>query len=129
MRHLVRPAALVANFFDTLAPGQGATAQAIQQAVLDALPGVEASVKWGNLMFTHRQNHLLALVLHKGHAHLQVFQGAALVERFPQLEGSGRGMRILKFRYGQPVDADLVHAIVRAAAQQPSAVLAVAGAR
>jgi uncharacterized protein YdhG (YjbR/CyaY superfamily) len=115
MRHLVRPAALVANYFDTLVPAQAATAAAIQQAVLAAAPGLEQTVRWGNLMFLHRGTSLIALVLHKGQAHLQVFNGAGLTERFPQLEGVGRGMRFLKFRYRMPVDADLIGSVVGAA--------------
>ncbi len=115
MRHLVRPAALVANFFDTLTPAQAATAAAIQQAVLSATPSLEQTVRWGNLMFLHRGTSLIGLVLHKGQAHLQVFNGIALVERFPQLEGVGRGMRFLKFRYGTPVNATLIREVVSAA--------------
>lgn len=115
MRHLVRPAALVANYFDTLTPAQAATAAAIQQAVLAAAPGLEQTVRWGNLMFLHRGSSLIGLVLHKGQAHLQVFNGVGLAGRFPQLEGVGRGMRFLKYRYGTPVDAALIREVVSAA--------------
>lgn len=115
MRHLVRPAALVANFFDTLTPAQAATAAAIQQAVLAGAPGLEQTVRWGNLMFLHRGSSLIGLVLHKGQAHLQVFNGIGLTDRFPQLEGVGRGMRFLKYRYGTTVDAALIREVVSAA--------------
>ncbi|MFO1275031.1 DUF1801 domain-containing protein [Sphaerotilus uruguayifluvii] len=114
MRHLVRPAALVANFFDMLQPSQVATAQAIQQAVLAAEPEISQTVRWGNLMFLHRGIGVLSLVLHKGQAHLQVLNGAGLGTRFPQLDGVGRGMRILKFRYNHPVDAGLIREVVLA---------------
>jgi hypothetical protein len=43
-----------------------------------------------------------------------VFRGHALERRFPQLEGTGKGLRHLKFRYGQPVDAELVREVVNA---------------
>jgi hypothetical protein len=34
--------------------------------------------------------------------------------RYPQLEGTGKGLRHLKFRYGQPIDAELVREVVNA---------------
>ena len=120
MRHLVRPAALIANYFDTLPPNQSGTAQAIHQAVLSALPGMDQSLKWGNLMFLFQGQRVAALVLHKGQAHLQVVNGAALADAFPMLEGVGRGMRLLKFRYGQPVEAELIGRVMRAAVVLPA---------
>jgi hypothetical protein len=106
---------MVANFFDSLPPNQVATAVELHRVVLAAAPGIDQAVRWGNLMFLVRGHHLVTLVLHKGQAHLQFFHGALLAERFPQLEGVGKGMRILKFRYGQAVDAELVTPIVAAA--------------
>jgi hypothetical protein len=117
MRHLVRPAALVANFFDSLPPNQVTTAVTLHRVVLAATPDIDQAVRWGNLMFLVRGNHLVTLVLHKGQAHLQFFHGALLAEQFPQLEGVGKGMRILKFRYAQPVDEALVTRIVVEAAR------------
>ncbi|UZG43419.1 DUF1801 domain-containing protein [Caldimonas thermodepolymerans] len=115
MRTTVRPAALVAAYFDNLAPDERATAQALQRAVLEAAPGLEQTVKWGNLVFTWRGTNALAIVTHKTHANLQFFQGAGIAPQFPQLEGSGRGVRHLKCRYRQPVDEALVRAMVQAA--------------
>jgi uncharacterized protein YdhG (YjbR/CyaY superfamily) len=114
MRHLVRPGALVATYFDSLAPSQVATARALQQAVLGAAPQLEQAVKWGNLTFVTEGRNLLAIVTHKAHAHLQVFNGALLTTRFPELEGVGKGIRHIKVRYSQPVDVDLVHDLVLA---------------
>jgi hypothetical protein len=106
---------MVANFFDSLPPGQIATARALHQAVLGSAPDIDQAVRWGSLMFLVRGDHVVTLVPHKGQAHLQFFQGALLVERFPQLEGVGKGMRLLKFRYSQAVDTDLVTRITAAA--------------
>ena len=58
--------------------------------------------------------HAVAIVMHKDHANLQFFNGAALAERFPELEGTGRGVRHLRFRYRYPVDEELVHEVVHA---------------
>ena len=71
-------------------------------------------MKWGNLMFTHEGTHAVAIVMHKDHANLQVFNGASLVDRFPELEGTGRGVRHLRFRYRYPVYEELVRLVVQA---------------
>jgi hypothetical protein len=106
---------MVANFFDSLLPGQVATVKALHEAVLTAAPGIDQAVRWGSLTFLVRGESLATLVPHKAQVHLQVAQGALLAQRFPQLEGVGKGMRILKFRYSQPVDVDLVQRIIAAA--------------
>lgn len=117
MRHLVRPAAIVAAYFDTLTPPQQAGVRGLQQVVMQSAPTLEQSVKWGNLTFTSQGRNVLAVVVHKAHLTLQVFNGAALSERFVELEGVGRGVRNLKLRYGQPVDAELIGAITCAAVE------------
>ena len=115
MRTNVRPAALVAAYFDNLLPDERATAQALQHAVLDAAPDLEQTVKWGNLVFTWRGTNAFAIVTHKTHASLQFFQGADIAAQFPQLEGTGKGVRHLKCRYRQPIDEPLVKVMVEAA--------------
>lgn len=114
MRHLVRPAALVAAYFDTLLPEQAEAARALQRAVLAAAPVLEQSVKWGNLTFMLRGRNLMAVSLHRHHAHLQFFNGALLAEQFGELEGAGRGMRQLRLRYGQRLDEGLIRSLVLA---------------
>lgn len=114
MRHPVRSSALVANYFDTLSPPQAALARAVQQAVLAAAPDLAQVVKWGNLVFLHGGRHLLAIAVHKAHVNLQVFHGAELAERHPQLEGVGKGMRQLKLRQAQPLDVALIAELVLA---------------
>jgi hypothetical protein len=108
---------LVAAFFDTLAEPQLSCARSLQAAVLGAAPGIEQAVKWGNLTFQSAGRNVLALALHKSHAHLQVFHGALLAARFPELGGVGKGQRHLKLKYGQPVDAELVGELVLASLQ------------
>lgn len=113
MRRLIRPSALVANFYDLLPPDQRPTVQALHDAIHAAVPELECSIKWGNLTFGELGRNLVAVVAHKSHANLQVFNGASLSARHPALEGAGKGMRHLKVRYGQRVDAVLVGHIVR----------------
>lgn len=110
----MKPAALVQAWLDTLRPEQQLAAIALNDAVLAAEPDLARTIKWGNLVFVHLGKNALALTMHKDHANLQLFNGAALAAAFPSLEGSGKSLRHLKFRYAQPIDADLVQAAVRA---------------
>ena len=112
MRRMVRPAALVANFYDLLLPEQRACVHALHEAIAAAVPDLECSIKWGNLTFGEHGRNLIAVVPHKSHANVQVFNGALLAGRFPQLEGVGKGMRHLKVRYSQPVDRALLEQVV-----------------
>jgi len=114
MRSILRPAALIETWFDTLRPEQREMARILRALVQSASPDLMASVKWGNLMFTHEGTHAVAMQMHKDHANLQIFNGASLVDRFPELEGTGRGMRHVRFRYRLPVDEELVRELVQA---------------
>jgi hypothetical protein len=100
--------AVVDAWFDTLRPNQQPAVQALRQAVLAAAPVLSQAVKWGNLVFLHRGRHALAIVVYKEHAHLQVFNGAALAARYPALEGAGRDVRHLRIGYEVPFDDALV---------------------
>lgn len=108
---------MVASYFDSLPPGQVGTLMALHAAALAAAPGLDQAVRWGNLMLLVRGVPVATLVAHKGQAHLQIFQGARLADRFPELDGVSKGVRVLKFRYSQPVDADLVGRVIAAAVQ------------
>lgn len=114
MRTILRPAALIETWFDTLRADQQELARALRQRISAAAPDLAVSVKWGNLMFTYDGSHAVAIVMHRDHANLQVFNGALLVDRFPELEGTGKGMRHLRFRYRHPLDDDLVRQVVQA---------------
>lgn len=115
MRRPIHAAALINTFFDNLPAEQREVAQSLQQAILQAAPHLRQEVKWGNLCFQDNGENLLAIVLHKAQAHLQIFNGAQLTAAFPQLEGTGRGMRLLKCKYRQPIDHALVEAVTKAA--------------
>jgi uncharacterized protein YdhG (YjbR/CyaY superfamily) len=118
MRSILRPAALIETWFDTLRPEQQDLARILRDLVQGAAAELVPSVMWGNLMFTYQGTHAVAIVMHKDHANLQVFNGAALLDQFPELEGTGRGMRHVRFRYRYPVDEELVRELVHACVDQ-----------
>ena len=114
MRSMLRSAALIDAWFDTLRPDQRDTARALYECVLAAEPSLAPTFKWGNLVFSHAGRHAVAIAIHKDHANLQIFNGALLAVQYPALEGSGKGMRHLRLRYRQPIDHVMVGALVRA---------------
>jgi hypothetical protein len=112
MRSMLRSAAVIDAWFDTLAPAQRALARALRDAVLAAEPALEMAIKWGNLVFSLDRTHALAIAVYRDHLNLQVFNGARIQPRHPQLAGSGRSMRHLRLGYGLPPDVDEVQEIV-----------------
>jgi hypothetical protein len=115
MRTILRPAALIETWFDTLRADQEELARALRQKIAAAAPELAVSVKWGNLMFTYEGSHAVAIVMHRDHANLQVFNGALLVDRFPELEGTGKGMRHVKLRDPRDADRPAVKRLIRQA--------------
>ena len=108
MRRPLQSPALINAFYDSLRPQQRETAQVMHRAILAAAPHLRPEVKWGNLCFMNETDNLMAIVLYRLNAHLQIFNGNMLVADFPELEGSGKGMRHIKVRYGHAVDEQLV---------------------
>ena len=114
MRRPLQSPALINAFYDSLRPEQRDTAQAMQKAMQTVAPHLRPEVKWGNLCFMNDNDNIMAIVLYKMHAHLQIFNGVQLVPDFPELDGAGRGMRHVKFRYRQPINDLLVRELTQA---------------
>jgi hypothetical protein len=114
VRSALQSAALIDAWFDTLREPQREIAALLRGLILAEEPSLEVSIKWGNLVFSHRRTHALAIVVHKDHVNLQVFNGRALAGQFPMLEGTGKGLRHVKLRPGQPVDVPALRTLVRA---------------
>ena len=121
MRRPLQSPALVNAFYDSLRPEQRETAQIMHRAILAAAPQLRPEVKWGNLCFMNEHENVMAIALFKMNAHLQIFNGVALVPDFPELEGAGKGMRHIKSRYRQPVNEQLVRELTLASLQAAAA--------
>ena len=121
MRRPLQSPALINAFYDSLRPEQRDTAQAMQKAIQTVAPHLRPEVKWGNLCFMNDNDNVMAIALFKMNAHLQIFNGVALVPEFPELEGAGKGMRHIKSRYRQPVNEQLVRELTLASLQAAAA--------
>jgi hypothetical protein len=90
--------------------------RALDALVRAADPALEAKLKWGNLTYQH-EHTVCALVTHRDHVNLQLWNGASLRDPKGLLEGEGKGMRHVKLPPGQRVDKAALTALVRAAAE------------
>ncbi|MFW9617838.1 DUF1801 domain-containing protein [Aquabacterium sp.] len=129
MRRPLQSPALINAFYDSLRPEQRDTAQAMHRAILAAAPHLRPEVKWGNLCFMNEHENVMAIVLYKMNAHLQIFNGVMLVPEFPELEGAGKGMRHIKVRYRHPVDEQLVRELTLGSLQAAASAAARASRR
>lgn len=110
-RRLTLP--LVESWFELQGPAPQATARALHAEVLAVAPELDMAVRSGSLVYIAERVHVMALAPHRLHMHLQIFDGAPLVARFPMLEGNAKGLRQLRLRHGQAFDAELVRELVR----------------
>lgn len=129
MRRPLQSPALINAFYDSLRPEQRDTAQTMHRAILAAAPHLRPEVKWGNLCFMNEHENVMAIVLYKMNAHLQIFNGVMLVPEFPELEGAGKGMRHIKVRYRHPVDEQLVRELTLGSLQAAASAAARASRR
>jgi hypothetical protein len=114
MRRIVRPAALVEAYFDNLTQPQQLAVRALRDLVLEAVPPLEQTVLWGDLAFMVQGRNLLSIGAHTSYAALRLSNGALLTQEFPELQGAGKGMRMLKLPYGSSIDSERVKAVVQA---------------
>ncbi len=116
MRSASRPKALVSAWFDFLTPVQRRTCEELHAAIRHAAPDAIEAVKWGNLVYAVNEVVFAAIVPHKAHVNLQIFNGSQLPPGVPVLDGVGRGSRSMRCRCTQPVDTVTVEMVIVASA-------------
>jgi hypothetical protein len=116
--------ALIEAWFDLLPPQQQPNARALHELVRRTAPALDGAVRGGSLVYSLHGTHVMALAPFRTHMHVQVFHAGSLVERFPELDGTGRGLRQLRLRHGQRFDELLVESLVQATAVEAAAMAA-----
>jgi hypothetical protein len=71
-------------------------------------------MKWGSPVWVGSGN-VLYLICFRDHVNLGLFQGARLAARFPQIEGTGKGLRHVKILSEASASSPAVVRIIRAA--------------
>jgi hypothetical protein len=107
----------VDSYLSTLPPDQHKTITALQDAILSAAATLDQRINpWGYVAFgTATVKFAFVLVPHAKHINFQILNGAEIIHALPKLQGTGKKLRHIKFRYDEPVDAALVAKAVRLA--------------
>ena len=98
-----------------LSPELRPIAEVIRTSVVEAAPGLQEVVKWGNLTFEGR-GLVCYIAAYKDHANLGFFNGASLNAGKDILEGSGKKMRHIKVPSIQDAHSGTINRMVREAA-------------
>jgi hypothetical protein len=92
---------------------QQATMYKLRELILKVDPKIVETVKWGSPVYSRGRN-LLSIVPHDKHVDLQIWDGAALCEKYPLIEGDGQNMRHVKVKYKGRNDFKTIEAIIGA---------------
>jgi len=114
-----RSKALIRAWLDFLPPPQRPVAERVRQLVLEAVPALEESIRWGHLVLALDGGRpLLALATHKTGLHLR---------RLGRSEGADMGEpaeRGLRLRHNEPLPEADILALVRTCAQDQAGAVA-----
>ena len=108
--------ALIRGLDPELAP----TVKALRALVNREAPELREGVKWGNPVWTGQEN-CVCIMLYDDHVNLGFFRGAELAEKFPRLEGTGKGLRHVKILSLEDTRSPDLLPILRAAVELDSA--------
>ncbi len=100
-----------------LPPALRTVARELRRAIGAAAPELRETVKWGSPVWVGR-SPVACLMLYRDHVNLGFFRGAAIRSRFPELEGTGKGLRHLKAYSLADARRPVVARLVRAAARR-----------
>ena len=108
------------EFLAAASAEEAALVRQLDALIRMAAPGLQASLKWGNLTY-HAEANVCSDVRHKHHLNLQVWNAVGIDDPGGLLSGTGKNMRHIKFKAGLPVERAAVQAIVVQAARLASA--------
>jgi hypothetical protein len=94
---------------------QQATMYKLRELILKAEPTIVETVKWNTPVYSRGKN-LLSLVPHKTNATVQIWDGAALAEKFPAIQADPKcentDMRFIKVSYKGRANYKMIAAVV-----------------
>ena len=106
----------VEGYLGKVEPELREVVRGLRRTILDAVPGVEETVKWGNL--TYEMNGIVcAIVIHKGHVNLQLWRGTELADPEDLLEGTGKSMRHVTVGSPGDIKRGPIKALIKQAAR------------
>ena len=104
----------VDSYLAELEPAKREIAETLRKPILTADPKLQESIKWGNPIYEKR-GRVCYLADMGGYVNLGFFQGASLTDPEGRIAGTGKGMRHIKVRSLDDVDAERFASWVREA--------------
>lgn len=87
----------------------------LRELILKAEPAIVETVKWDTPVYSRGKN-LLSLVPHKTNATVQIWDGAALAEKFPVIKADPKctntDMRFIKVSYKGRTNFKMIAAVI-----------------
>ena len=90
----------------------------LRKIVVEAVPDVEETIKWGTLVF-QKDQIIGAIMAHKEHVNLQLWRGSELKDPNGMLEGETKGMRHVTILSKTDIKKGPLKALIRQAAALP----------
>ena len=99
------------KLIQTLPYEQQATMHKLRELIINIDPTIVETVKWGSPVYSRGRN-LLSIVPREKHVDMQIWDGVALCEKYPIIEGEGQTMRHFKVKYKGRNDYKMIAALV-----------------
>ena len=107
---------VIIKYLENVPPEHQAVVQELDALIRKAAPDLIPSLKWNNLTY-HSKRNACAIIDHKQYVNLQVWGGAVFEDPKSLLQGTGKGMRHIRFIAGTKFnDSDVIAIIKQAAA-------------
>ena len=114
MALVMQPKDPVDRLFGELPRAYASVAAALRKTIREEAPTLREAVKWNNPFWVGRRD-VLCLQCYPDHVNLGVLRGAELAAEFPELEGTGKGMRHVKIATVACAGSGPLRRLVRAA--------------
>jgi hypothetical protein len=107
-----RSVASVDEYVDLLSGPQKEVAARLRGIVRTRYPQLREDVKWHVPVYSLGTTPIVSIEGFKAHVNLKFFEGARLQDRAGILEGTGKGVRHVKFRSPADVDEEKIRELI-----------------
>ena len=116
-----RSVASVDEYLDLMDYPQREIAERLRGIVLARYPQLSEDVKWHVPVYSLGTTPIVSVEGFKAHVNLKFFKGAELEDRAGILEGTGKGVRHVKFRSPEDVDEGKIRGLIDQALERTTA--------
>lgn len=113
-----RGVASVDEYIGLLSTSQRDIAAQLRALIRTYYPRLDEDIKWYVPVYSLGTTPIVSIEAFKAHVPLKFFKGAQLEDREGLLEGTGKGVRHIKFRSPEDVDEGKIRALIDEALEQ-----------